>query len=158
MGEDSWKRQVTNCLGLSVSMHPSDGSGVKTAKSICFGTFTNPSRDDLGELGGEPIGDCPVRHACVASAISHHENFGVWGGLSERERRRLRRRAGINTEKAIHYAIEESDRQLERFTQALRSSSSGPGQGRVGAYWPAHPVFGAEPDSEYEEAGLYPSE
>lgn len=33
---------------------------------------------------------CPVMEACLADALQHEE-FGVWGGLSERERRRLRR-------------------------------------------------------------------
>jgi WhiB family transcriptional regulator, redox-sensing transcriptional regulator len=34
---------------------------------------------------------CPVRAECLAYAMRNGEHFGVWGGLSERERRRLRR-------------------------------------------------------------------
>lgn len=34
---------------------------------------------------------CPVRQQCLSYALSHGERFGVWGGLSGRERRRLRR-------------------------------------------------------------------
>ncbi|MFL6144335.1 MAG: WhiB family transcriptional regulator [Labedaea sp.] len=39
---------------------------------------------------------CPVRAECAAYAVAHDERFGIWGGLSERERRviRRRRRAG----------------------------------------------------------------
>lgn len=33
---------------------------------------------------------CPVLDACLQWALDHDERFGVWGGLSERERRRLR--------------------------------------------------------------------
>ncbi|MBS4730550.1 WhiB family transcriptional regulator [Mycobacterium sp. SM1] len=33
---------------------------------------------------------CPVRLACLEWALDHDERFGVWGGFSERERRRLR--------------------------------------------------------------------
>jgi hypothetical protein len=34
---------------------------------------------------------CPVREACLQWAVDHDERYGVWGGLSERERRQLRR-------------------------------------------------------------------
>lgn len=32
---------------------------------------------------------CPERTACLEYALDHDERFGVWGGTSERERRRL---------------------------------------------------------------------
>jgi WhiB family redox-sensing transcriptional regulator len=35
---------------------------------------------------------CEVRAECLQYAMEHDERFGVWGGLSERERRRLRRK------------------------------------------------------------------
>ena len=35
---------------------------------------------------------CPVRVPCLQFAVENHV-FGVWGGLSERERRRVRRAA-----------------------------------------------------------------
>ncbi len=37
---------------------------------------------------------CPVRPECLAFALEHRERFGVWGGASERERRRMTRSAG----------------------------------------------------------------
>lgn len=36
---------------------------------------------------------CEVKYECLAYALDRDERFGVWGGLSERERRRLKRRA-----------------------------------------------------------------
>ncbi len=36
---------------------------------------------------------CEVRVECLDYALANDERFGIWGGLSERERRRLRRRA-----------------------------------------------------------------
>ena len=36
---------------------------------------------------------CPVQAECLDYAMSKDEKFGIWGGLSERERRRLRRLA-----------------------------------------------------------------
>lgn len=49
---------------------PSKGESNRDAKTICRA--------------------CPVRDACLQWALEHDERFGVWGGLSERERRRLR--------------------------------------------------------------------
>lgn len=36
---------------------------------------------------------CPVRPECLEYALANDEQFGIWGGLSERERRRLTKRA-----------------------------------------------------------------
>lgn len=35
---------------------------------------------------------CPVQAECLADALDNRIDFGVWGGLTERERRRLLRR------------------------------------------------------------------
>ena len=35
--------------------------------------------------------ECPVSEECLAFALATREKFGIWGGMSERERRRLRR-------------------------------------------------------------------
>lgn len=51
---------------------------VAAAKEICWGT------------NGE--GECPVRKQCLEWALEHNEKEGVWGGASERERRKERRR------------------------------------------------------------------
>lgn len=34
---------------------------------------------------------CPVRSECLQQALANHERFGVWGGVSERDRRQLER-------------------------------------------------------------------
>ena len=34
---------------------------------------------------------CVVREDCLEFAIANSEKFGIWGGMSERERRRVRR-------------------------------------------------------------------
>jgi WhiB family transcriptional regulator, redox-sensing transcriptional regulator len=36
---------------------------------------------------------CDVRAECLEYALEQDERFGIWGGLSERERRRLKRGA-----------------------------------------------------------------
>ncbi len=38
-------------------------------------------------------GRCTVREACLQYALENGENFGIWGGMTEGERRALRRRA-----------------------------------------------------------------
>jgi len=55
---------------------PSDGVGVDKARKICA--------------------SCPVQSECLEHALEHRIEHGVWGGCSERERRRIlkRRRDG----------------------------------------------------------------
>lgn len=36
---------------------------------------------------------CDVRQECLDYALANEERFGIWGGLSERERRRIKRMA-----------------------------------------------------------------
>jgi WhiB family redox-sensing transcriptional regulator len=52
---------------------PEPGSSVREAKRIC--------------------GMCEMRSACLEYAMDNDERFGVWGGLSEKERLELRRTA-----------------------------------------------------------------
>jgi WhiB family redox-sensing transcriptional regulator len=51
---------------------PSDGVGVEVARRICA--------------------DCPVKQSCLEYALYNRIEHGVWGGASERERRRIARR------------------------------------------------------------------
>jgi WhiB family redox-sensing transcriptional regulator len=44
---------------------------------------------------------CEVREPCLAYALEHDERFGIYGGMSERERRRLKRQFGDNTAAAV---------------------------------------------------------
>ena len=38
---------------------------------------------------------CVVREDCLEYALANGEKFGIWGGLSERERRRIRRQRAL---------------------------------------------------------------
>jgi WhiB family redox-sensing transcriptional regulator len=45
---------------------------------------------------------CAVRTECLADALDNRVEFGVWGGMTERERRALlRRRPAVNSWKAL---------------------------------------------------------
>jgi WhiB family redox-sensing transcriptional regulator len=52
---------------------PEKGGSTREAKKICT--------------------SCEVRSQCLEYALENDERFGIWGGLSERERRKLRKRA-----------------------------------------------------------------
>ena len=59
--------------GATVALAVRPGGSTREAKKICTG--------------------CEVKAECLEYALANDERFGIWGGLSERERRRLRRRA-----------------------------------------------------------------
>lgn len=45
---------------------------------------------------------CPVRIDCLAEALDNQIEWGVWGGMTERERRALlRRRPGVVSWRAV---------------------------------------------------------
>ena len=55
---------------------PSDGVGVDRARKICA--------------------TCPVVESCLEYALAHRIEHGVWGGCSERERRRILKRRRLS--------------------------------------------------------------
>ena len=55
-----------------------------------------PANDEEAESAKAVCAQCPVREACLEHALTVREKDGVWGGCTERERRRIlrqRRRA-----------------------------------------------------------------
>jgi len=50
-----------------------------------------PERGDGAEVAKRICAGCPVRAQCLAFALQTNEGIGVWGGVSGRERRALRR-------------------------------------------------------------------
>ena len=42
---------------------------------------------------------CAGQAECLEYALSHGEKFGIWGGLSERERRRVRRQRALERQR-----------------------------------------------------------
>ncbi len=67
----AWKKKA-NCLGIDPELfYPERGVSSSNAKSVCNG--------------------CVVKKECLEFALRNGEKFGIWGGLSERERRILRR-------------------------------------------------------------------
>ena len=67
-------------------------------------TCQNSSQCAKGEVCWEGlciIGQCVVREDCLEYALANGEKFGIWGGLSERERRRLRRQRAQSARRTI---------------------------------------------------------
>ena len=48
-----------------------------------------PAEDEYADEAKEICAICPVRQACLEHALAHREREGVWGGATERERRRI---------------------------------------------------------------------
>jgi WhiB family redox-sensing transcriptional regulator len=76
-GEDeelSWQERALCAQTDPEAFFPEKGGSTRDAKKICL--------------------SCEVRAECLEYALAHDERFGIWGGLSERERRRLKKQAG----------------------------------------------------------------
>ncbi len=72
-GELGWQTDALCAQTDPEAFFPEKGGSTRDAKKVC--------------------GACNVRSQCLEYALSNDERFGIWGGLSERERRRLRKRA-----------------------------------------------------------------
>jgi WhiB family redox-sensing transcriptional regulator len=75
-GDDRGWQSRANCMGVDPDLFfPERGASTREAKEVCRG--------------------CVVRQDCLDFALDNGEKFGIWGGMSERERRRLRRARAI---------------------------------------------------------------
>ncbi len=79
-GSERWRGQLLSSILLTKAVcrgsDPDElfvqGAAQNRAKQICHG--------------------CPIRTECLADALDNRVEFGVWGGMTERERRALLRR------------------------------------------------------------------
>jgi WhiB family transcriptional regulator, redox-sensing transcriptional regulator len=69
--DDQWQERALCAQTDPEAFFPEKGGSTREAKRICQG--------------------CEVKDMCLDYALAHDERFGIWGGLSERERRRLKR-------------------------------------------------------------------
>ncbi len=75
----AWQ-DAANCTGANADLFfPERGASTRRAKQIC--------------------GECDVLVECLEYAIANGEKFGIWGGLSERERRRIRKERAIQRQR-----------------------------------------------------------
>jgi WhiB family transcriptional regulator, redox-sensing transcriptional regulator len=69
----SWQGDALCAQTDPEAFFPEKGGSTRDAKKIC--------------------GSCEVKADCLEYALQNDERFGIWGGLSERERRKLRKHA-----------------------------------------------------------------
>jgi WhiB family redox-sensing transcriptional regulator len=69
-GEETWRLDALCAETDPEAFFPEKGGSTREAKRVCTG--------------------CEVRAECLEFALANDERFGIWGGMSERERRRLR--------------------------------------------------------------------
>jgi WhiB family transcriptional regulator, redox-sensing transcriptional regulator len=68
--KEAWRLDALCAETDPEAFFPEKGGSTRDAKRVCTG--------------------CPVRAQCLEFALENDERFGIWGGLSERERRRVR--------------------------------------------------------------------
>lgn len=84
-GDERHWQDEANCMGVDPDLFfPERGASTREAKAVCR--------------------SCEVRVDCLDYALANGEKFGIWGGHSERERRRLRRQRNL----ARRTALDES--------------------------------------------------
>ncbi|WP_445401571.1 WhiB family transcriptional regulator [Streptomyces sp. LE64] len=71
--ELGWQERALCAQTDPESFFPEKGGSTREAKKVCLA--------------------CEVRSECLEYALANDERFGIWGGLSERERRRLKKAA-----------------------------------------------------------------
>ena len=73
-GDDQgWQDRALCAQTDPEAFFPEKGGSTREAKRVCRG--------------------CEVKAECLDYALENDERFGIWGGMSERERRRLKRAA-----------------------------------------------------------------
>lgn len=72
-GQLAWQADALCAQTDPEAFFPEKGGSTRDAKKVC--------------------GACPVKQQCLEYALANDERFGIWGGMSERERRRLRKKS-----------------------------------------------------------------
>lgn len=77
-------------MGGHVSAHELEWRMLGACRGLDASIFY-PDDDEEAEIAKEVCHECSVRSACLEFALQRREKVGVWGGATERERRRILR-------------------------------------------------------------------
>ena len=98
---DGWRYRAA-CRGADLqTFFPGRGQSAEPARQICAG--------------------CPVRQPCLDYALSHGITHGIWGGLTERDRRPLR----------VHHTLAARRQRDEAIAAAAAAGSTRAAIGRT---------------------------
>lgn len=86
----AWQDDALCAQADPEAFFPEKGGSTREAKAICT--------------------RCPAIDACLQHALAYGERFGIWGGLSERERRRLERGIAVD----LDLDLDDSRRTTQR--------------------------------------------
>jgi WhiB family redox-sensing transcriptional regulator len=93
-------------------------------RAACRGTDLTvffPERGESAEPARQICGGCPVREPCLEFALRQGITHGIWGGLTERDRRPLR----------VHNTIAAREQRDEAITAAAAAGSTMAAIGRT---------------------------
>jgi WhiB family redox-sensing transcriptional regulator len=97
---EDWTMRA-KCRGMEDALFP-EASDQKRAKLVCSG--------------------CPVRFECLAEALDNRIEWGVWGGMTERERRLLlRQRSDVTSWRSI--LVGRANQQVQPVSSGSQSLS-----------------------------------
>jgi WhiB family redox-sensing transcriptional regulator len=71
--ELEWQERALCAQTDPEAFFPEKGGSTREAKRVCL--------------------SCEVRPECLEYALANDERFGIWGGMSERERRKIKKHA-----------------------------------------------------------------
>lgn len=97
--ETSWQEKALCAQTDPEAFFPEKGGSTREAKKVCI--------------------NCEVRTDCLDEAIDRDERFGIWGGLSERERRKLKKKKGSSSPQEIVRSHEPFLKRPRRIEQLL---------------------------------------
>jgi WhiB family redox-sensing transcriptional regulator len=102
---ENWANEAA-CRSLSPDALFVRGAAQNRAKQVCMG--------------------CPVRTECLAEALDNQMEWGVWGGMTERERRALlRRRPNVTSWRNLLETAREQHRQAAALAEARSLQAAG---------------------------------
>lgn len=73
-----------------MSAHELEWRMLGACRGLDAGLFY-PDNDEEAEIAKQVCAQCGVRQVCLDFALTKREKVGIWGGATERERRRLLR-------------------------------------------------------------------
>lgn len=109
-GVDDWRLGALCAQADPEAFYPEKGGSTREAKKLCQ--------------------TCDVREECLQSALENDERFGIWGGLSERERRSLKKKTAPTSTAAAESSVSEPTQETNPVHQDPTDVPEAPAEGQ----------------------------